>query len=237
MGTNVLLGCYCYYKLIVSSTFIGDYIVILLWGDYSVGIVTLNRFFTLHFLLPFVLLALIGLHFFLLHNSGSTNPLGTDSEADTLPFFPYFIIKDLFTVVITLYILFLLSMEAPDLLGHPDNSIPANDSSTPEHIVPEWYFLPFYAILRCIPDKTLGIVALLFSILILFFLPMLGHTRFSMPATFMPLRKLLMTAIVLTFVLLGYLGQAPMTEPWTSISQQLTAIYFTLFVLLSGLKS
>lgn len=197
---------------------------------------TLNRFLTLHFLLPFILLALIGLHFFLLHKNGSTNPLGTDSEADTLPFFPYFIIKDLFSVLITLYFLFLLSMEAPDLLGHPDNSIPADDSSTPEHIVPEWYFLPFYAILRCIPNKTLGILGLLFSILILFFLPMLGHTRYAMPTTFMPLRKILMTALVLDFLLLGYLGQAPMSEPWTEISQQLTTIYFTLFLLLKGMK-
>lgn len=150
---------------------IGDSIVYWLWGGFSVDNATLNRFFSIHYLLPFVIVVLSLLHLFLLHNVGSSNPVGINFKIDSLPFYPYSYIKDVYSFIVFLLVFTLVIFFVPNVLGHSDNYIEANAMVTPIHIVPEWYFLPFYAILRSIPDKLLGVAAMLGSILIWLALP------------------------------------------------------------------
>ncbi|MFT6084591.1 MAG: quinol-cytochrome oxidoreductase complex cytochrome b subunit [Alphaproteobacteria bacterium] len=185
----------------------GDSIVQWLWGGFSVDNPTLNRFFALHYLMPFLLIGIVGMHIWALHVSGNNNPLGIDVKTpqDTLPFHPYYTVKDAFALVVfCLFFAFWLFYQ-PNYLGHPDNYIPADPLSTPAHIVPEWYFLPFYAILRSIPDKLFGVLAMFASIGVLFILPWLDTSKVR-STSFRPVFRGFFWLFVLNSVLLGYIG-------------------------------
>lgn len=206
---------------------IGNDIVVWLWGGFSVDNATLNRFFSLHYLLPFVILGLVFLHLFFLHEVGSSNPLGLNSiKIDSIPFTPYFTIKDLFGLVIFIIFFSYFIFFNPNLLGHPDNYIPANPLVTPTHIVPEWYFLPFYAILRCIPNKLIGVIALVASILILLLLPLITRNFKVRTSSFTPLRKFVFWFFLSDCILLAWLGGNVAEEPYITMSTYLTLFYF-----------
>jgi len=212
---------------------VGDYIVTLLWGGFSVDNPTLNRFFSLHYLLPFVITGVVFLHIVALHITGSNNPLGIEpkSEQDTLPFHPYYTIKDMVGVCVFLLIFAMLVFFAPDYLGHADNYIPANPLVTPAHIVPEWYFLPFYAILRSVPSKLGGVLMMFGAIAVLFVLPWLDTSPVR-SAKFRPLyRKLLILFVVVTLVL-GLCGAKPPSGIWVVIARVCTAWYFLHFLVI-----
>src|SRR5450631_264830 len=189
---------------------VGDPIVTWLWGGYSVGNPTLNRFFSLHYLLPFAIAGVVVLHIWALHVVGQNNPTGVDpkTDKDTVPFTPYATIKDGFFIALFCILYAWFVFEIPNFLGHADNYIPANPAVTPAHIVPEWYYLPFYAILRSIPNKLLGVIALFGSIGILVFLPWLDTSRVK-SATYRPLYKQFFWLFAITCVLLGWLGTKP----------------------------
>lgn len=217
-------------NLFSAVPLIGNYIVQILWGGFSVDNPTLNRFFSFHYLLPFVITGLVGGHLLLLHKDGSNNPLGIDSTVDKIMFLPYFYAKDLvgFAVFALIFSFFVIYM--PNYLGHPDNYIEANPMVTPAHIVPEWYFLPFYAILRTIPDKLGGVVLMVFAIVILLFLPNLdlSITRSSF---FKPLHKILFWFFVSDSILLGWVGQEVVETPFLELSQIITPFYFIYFLI------
>ena len=211
---------------------VGEAVTTWLWGGYSVAGPTLQRFFSLHYLLPFVIFALMFLHLWALHTSKSNNPLGIDvkSEKDTLPFHPYFTTKDLvgfgvFFVILAYWVFF-----NPNYMGHPDNYIPANPLVTPPHIVPEWYFLPFYAILRAVPDKLGGVVLMLGAILILFVIPWLDTSRVR-SATFRPVYKGFFWIFVVNGLVLGWIGANPPEGAYIIIGRIATAYYFAHFIL------
>ena len=178
---------------------------LVVWGGFSVNNATLNRFFSLHFVLPFVLSALALVHMMTLHTNGSSNPLGLSSNCDKLPMAPYFLFKDLVTMWVFLAAITGIVCYAPNLLGHSDNYIPANPMSTPASIVPEWYLLPYYAILRAVPNKLLGVVAMLGSLLILLAMPVLDTSRVR-GGQFRPLWRIAFWFLVVDVVLLGWLG-------------------------------
>ncbi len=188
---------------------VGEAIVTWLWGGYSVDNPTLNRFFSLHYLLPFVIIGVVGLHLVALHQHGSNNPKGIDIKEpkDQIPFHPYYTIKDFFGFGVFFMLFAYFVFFAPNYLGHPDNYIPANPMVTPAHIVPEWYFLPFYAILRAVPDKLGGVLAMFASILVLFVLPWLDTCKVR-SGNFRPLFKWFFWVFVLNSILLGVIGQA-----------------------------
>jgi ubiquinol-cytochrome c reductase cytochrome b subunit len=214
-------------NLFSALPFIGEDIVVWLWGGYNVGNPTLNRFFVLHFLLPLILVALIAIHVIALHTHGSNNPTGVDikSKKDVIPFHPFYTIKDLVGIGAFLLIFFSFVFFAPNALGHPDNYIMADPMVTPAHIVPEWYFLPFYAILRSIPDKLGGVCAMFGAILILFVLPWLDSSKVR-SARYRPMFKILTLMFFANFILLGYIGGKPVEEPYTTIGICSTAWYF-----------
>jgi ubiquinol-cytochrome c reductase cytochrome b/c1 subunit len=189
---------------------VGEPIVHWLWGGFSVDDPTLQRFFSLHYLLPFAIAGVVGLHIWALHVPGNNNPLGIDvkSPQDMVPFHPYYTVKDGFYLVLFLMLLAGFVFYAPDFLGHPDNYIPANPLVTPPHIVPEWYFLPFYAILRSIPDKLMGVIALFGAMITLFFVPWLDTSRVR-SARFRPLYRQFFWLLVADGILLGYVGAQP----------------------------
>jgi quinol-cytochrome oxidoreductase complex cytochrome b subunit len=207
----------------------GQKVVQWLWSGFSVENPTLNKFFSLHYLLPFAIAAVVAIHFILLHQRGSNNPLGLAFYIDSIPFHPYYIIKDFFSVLLFLTVLIFFVSFIPNFLGHPDNYIPANPDSTPEHIVPEWYFLPFYAILRSIPNKLLGVIALLMSLVALLVFPFLDrpHVRSS---SYKPLTMVLNTIFIGNCIILGYIGQSPLEEPFLFLGQASTAFYFIFFI-------
>jgi len=210
---------------------IGGAIVEWLWGGFSVDNATLNRFFSLHYLLPFVIAGLVGVHLSLLHTAGSNNPLGINKNVDTVSFYPYFYVKDLlvFFVLIALFSFFVFFF--PNYLGHADNYIPANPLVTPAHIVPEWYFLPFYAILRSIPDKLGGVVAMVAAILILLLLPVINTSEIR-SSKFRPIYSLAYWFLVSDFLILGWIGQQPVETPYLEVGQIATAFYFIFFLIL-----
>ena len=175
-------------NLITAVPVVGKNILIWLWGGFAINNATLNRFFSLHYLLPFIIIGLVGIHILFLHEHGSNNPLGIISDFDKSPFSPYYIIKDLYGIILFLIFFSIFIFFFPNTLGHPDNYLPANPLVTPPHIVPEWYFLPFYAILRSIPDKELGVIAMLASILSLLTLPFLIKPEIR-SLTFRPISK------------------------------------------------
>jgi ubiquinol-cytochrome c reductase cytochrome b/c1 subunit len=212
---------------------VGDSITTWLWGGFAIDNPTLNRFYALHYLLPFIIVAVVALHVIALHVHGSNNPLGIDPRGpqDTVPFHPYYTMKDGFGVMVFLIIYAGVTFFAPDYMGHPDNYIPANPLVTPEHIVPEWYFLPFYAILRAIPDKLGGVLAMFGAIGVLFVLPWLDTSRVR-SATFRPIYKWFMLVLVIDVIVLGFCGANPPAGFWIPLSQLATVYYFFHFLIL-----
>lgn len=217
---------------------VGESIVNWLWGGFSVDNPTLNRFFALHYLLPFIIVGLVALHLVALHQHGSNNPTGVEvkSTKDTIPFHPYYTIKDFlgFGVYFILFAYFIFF--EPDYLNHPDNFIPANPMVTPAHIVPEWYFLPFYAILRSIPNKLAGVVAMLSSILILFALPWLDKSPVK-SLNYRPLSRFFFWIFIADSLLLGYIGGQPAEGSLAMVGTFATFYYFTHFLLIIPLTS
>ena len=217
---------------------VGDWIVTLLWGGFSVDNPTLNGFFSLHFLLPFVIVGVVVLHIVALHRFGSNNPLGIDvrGKQDSIPFHPYYTIKDMFGLGVFLTIFAAVVFFLPNAMGHADNYIPANPLVTPAHIVPEWYFLPFYAILRAIPDKLMGVLAMFAAIGVLFILPWLDRSPIR-SGTFRPLFKIFFWLLLADCVMLTYLGGKPPEGVYVILSRLGTLYYFFHFlILLPGLS-
>jgi ubiquinol-cytochrome c reductase cytochrome b/c1 subunit len=204
-----------------------------LWGGYAVGNPTLNRFFSLHYLLPFVLVGVVILHVWALHVAGQNNPAGIEvkSEKDTVAFTPYATIKDMFGIVCFCILFAWFVFYVPNYLGHPDNYIPANPSVTPTHIVPEWYYLPFYAILRAVPSKLGGVLLLLASIVILVFVPWLDTSRVR-SATYRPLYKQFFWIFLAVCIGLGWLGSKPAEGGYVIAARILTAWYFIHFLII-----
>ncbi len=225
-------------NLFSALPLVGEHIVTWLWGGFTVDNPTLNRFFSLHYLLPFVIAGVVILHLAALHQHGSNNPLGIDikQKGDTLPFHPYYTIKDLFGIGVFLTIFVAVICFAPNYMGHPDNYIPANPLVTPTHIVPEWYFLPFYAILRAIPDKLGGVLAMFAAIAVLFVLPWLDRSPIR-SAKFRPIYFVLFWVLVADCILLGFCGAKPPEGIWVILSQLGTAYYFAHFLVLLPLLS
>jgi quinol-cytochrome oxidoreductase complex cytochrome b subunit len=212
---------------------VGEAIVTWLWGGYAVGNPTLQRFFSLHYLLPFVIAGVVALHIWALHVVGQNNPTGVEpkSEKDTVAFTPYATMKDGFLIVCFSILYAWFVFYVPNYLGHPDNYIPANPAVTPTHIVPEWYYLPFYAILRAIPNKLLGVVALIASIVVLAFLPWLDTSRVR-SATYRPLYRQFFWVLIIAVIGLGYLGSKPPEGAYVIWGRILTAYYFIHFLII-----
>ena len=210
---------------------VGTTVVKWLWGGFAVDNALLNRFFALHYLFPFLIVGVVILHIVALHTHGSNNPLGIDRKGpqDSIPFHPYYTIKDLFGLSFVLSIFFFVVFFAPDYLGHPDNYIPADPLKTPAHIVPEWYFLPFYAILRAIPDKLGGVLAMISAIFILFLLPWLDTSKVR-SATFRPIYKKLFWLLVIDLIVLTWVGGKPAEGNYILIGRIATIYYFAHFI-------
>lgn len=217
-------------NLLSAIPYLGTYLVQWVWGGFAVDNATLTRFFTIHFLLPFIVSAFTIIHLLFLHQTGSNNPLGLNRNIDKIPFHPYFTFKDVVGVFVLLSILILLVLIRPNLLGDPDNFIPANPLVTPPHIQPEWYFLFAYAILRSIPNKLGGVIALVLSIAILFILPFYHLSKFR-GIQFYPINKLLFWIIVITIILLTWIGAKPVEDPYVLTGQILTVIYFFYYLI------
>lgn len=217
-------------NLLSAIPYIGTELVQWLWGGFAVDNATLTRFFTFHFLLPFIILGATIIHLLFLHQTGSNNPLGINRNVRKIPFHPYFSFKDLVGFRVIIILLILLCLRNPYLLGDPDNFIPANPLVTPIHIQPEWYFLFAYAILRSIPNKLGGVIALLISILILFSLP-ITHKRNFRTLKFYPINKILFWNFVIVAIILTWIGARPVEDPYVITGQILTIIYFLYFIL------
>jgi ubiquinol-cytochrome c reductase cytochrome b subunit len=220
-------------NLFSAIPLVGNSIVTLLWGGFSVDNPTLNRFFSLHYLLPFVITGVVFLHVAALHITGSNNPLGIEPKGpqDTLPFHPYYTSKDSVGIVVYLIVFAALVFFVPNYLGHPDNYIPANPLSTPAHIVPEWYFLPFYAILRAVPDKLMGVLAMFGSIAILFVLPWLDNSPVR-SMRFRPIARWLFLLWTVNFFVLMWAGGKPAEGTYVLIARLSTAYYFAYFLVI-----
>nr|QGN05595.1 cytochrome b [Lucanus maculifemoratus taiwanus] len=216
-------------NLLSAIPYLGMTIVQWLWGGFAIDNATLTRFFALHFLLPFIVLALAMIHLLFLHQTGSNNPLGTNSNIDKVPFHPFFSYKDVFGFILMSSILSLLVLISPNLLSDPENFIPANPLVTPIHIQPEWYFLFAYAILRSIPNKLGGVIALVMSIAILLILPFTSKKLFQ-STQFYPINKFLFWLFVATIILLTWIGARPVEDPYVVTGQALTLIYFIYFL-------
>ena len=195
----------------------------------SVNNATLNRFFSLHYLLPFILAALVVGHLLALHQHGSNNPLGISGNLDRIPFHPYFTFKDLVTIIFFILTLSIFIFYYPNVLGHSDNYIPANPMQTPPSIVPEWYLLPYYAILRSIPNKLLGVVAMFASLLILLAMPLLDTSRIR-GSQFRPIMKFMFWVFVANFFILMWIGSQHPETPYSEIGQVSTLLYFAWFI-------
>nr|YP_002265547.1 cytochrome b [Chaetosoma scaritides]ACF35106.1 cytochrome b oxidase [Chaetosoma scaritides] len=217
-------------NLLSAIPYIGTTIVQWLWGGFAVDNATLTRFFAFHFLLPFIISAMVMIHLLFLHQTGSNNPLGMNSNIDKIPFHPYFSFKDILGFIIMVSILVSLNLISPYYLGDPDNFIPANPLVTPIHIQPEWYFLFAYAILRSIPNKLGGVLALVFSIAILFFLPLINKKNIQ-SMNFYPINKILFWSFISIVILLTWIGARPVEDPYVMIGQVLTILYFMYFLI------
>nr|YP_009938313.1 cytochrome b [Lethe helle]QNU07732.1 cytochrome b [Lethe helle] len=217
-------------NLLSAIPYLGTLLVNWIWGGFAVDNATLTRFYTFHFLLPFILLMMTMIHLLFLHQTGSNNPLGINSNLDKIPFHPFFTFKDLIGFIILILILTLLTLTNPYLLGDPDNFIPANPLVTPIHIQPEWYFLFAYAILRSIPNKLGGVIALVMSILILIILPFTFNKKIQ-GIQFYPLNQILFWSMVATVILLTWIGARPIENLYVITSQLLTIYYFSYFII------
>nr|AOY39940.1 cytochrome b [Scolytinae sp. BMNH 1040002] len=215
-------------NLVSAVPYLGTTIVQWLWGGFAVDNATLTRFFAFHFVLPFVVAALVMIHLLFLHQTGSNNPLGVKSNVDKTPFHPYFTLKDAVGYIIMLFLLLMLSLNNPYLLGDPDNFTPANPLVTPTHIKPEWYFLFAYAILRSIPNKLGGVLALVASIAILYILPFINYKNLQ-STQFYPLSKILFWSFVSIVLLLTWIGARPVEDPYIMTGQILTVLYFVYY--------
>nr|AIG53435.1 cytochrome b [Ctenotus burbidgei]AIG53436.1 cytochrome b [Ctenotus burbidgei] len=218
-------------NLLSAIPYIGTNLVEWIWGGFSVDNATLTRFFTFHFLLPFAIMGASMLHLLFLHETGSNNPTGLASNTDKIPFHPYYSYKDLLGATLFMMVLLLLALFSPNLLGDPENFTPANPLVTPPHIKPEWYFLFAYAILRSIPNKLGGVLALLFSILILMLVPAL-HTSKQRGNAFRPFSQALFWALVSNIIILTWIGGQPVEDPFIIIGQIASTTYFIIFLIL-----
>ncbi len=218
-------------NLFSAIPLVGGSIVEWLWGGFSVSNATLNRFFSLHYLMPFLIAGVVIIHLSLLHKDGSNNPLGINTNIQTVPFYPYFYVKDLFAFFVLILAFSVIIVYYPNVLGHPDNYIPANPMSTPAHIVPEWYFLPFYAILRSIPDKLGGVAAMISAILVLMIIPFMNTSK-TRSGKFRPLFALSYWFLVSDFLLLGWIGQKPVESPFIEVGMVGTFFYFAYLLFL-----
>lgn len=218
-------------NLFSAIPLVGKDIVDWLWGGFAVDNPTLNRFFSLHFTLPFVIVGAVLIHLILLHEVGSTNPLGITLKTENVPFYPYFYTKDLFGLMVLLFVFFIFVFYYPNTLGHPDNYIEANPMKTPLHIVPEWYFLPFYAILRSIPNKIGGVIAMFASLLVMLTIPFTNSSEIRSTA-FRPIFKVCYWLLVVAFFLLGWVGQMPVEYPYTEIGVISMIYYFSFFIVI-----
>lgn len=218
-------------NLFSAIPFVGQSIVEWLWGGFSVSNATLNRFYSLHYFMPFAIAGLVLIHLSLLHKDGSNNPLGINTNVDNISFYPYFYVKDLFAFFILATFFSFFVFFYPNVLGHPDNYIPANPLVTPAHIVPEWYFLPFYAILRSIPDKLGGVVAMISAILVLLLLPIINLSKIR-SSKFRPIFGLVYWFLVSDFIILGWIGQKPVESPYIEIGMGATFFYFLFLLVL-----
>nr|QNV12032.1 cytochrome b [Lasius niger] len=216
-------------NLVSTIPYIGNLMVQWIWGGFSINNATLNRFYSLHFILPFIISLMVMMHLFFLHLTGSSNPLGTNSNLNKIPFHIYFTSKDIFGFMIFILMFFLINLETPYIFSDPDNFLPANPMVTPIHIQPEWYFLFAYAILRSIPNKLGGVIALLSSIMILYTLPLINVNFNSL--SFYPLNQLMFWMFMNIFILLTWAGAQPIESPFVMISQILSLMYFTYFLL------
>jgi ubiquinol-cytochrome c reductase cytochrome b subunit len=217
-------------NLFSAIPLIGDQITLWLWGGFSVDNATLNRFFSLHYLMPFAIAGLSLVHLTLLHQDGSSNPLGVDSTTEKISFGQYFLVKDVFGWVVFFAFFSFWIYFAPNSLGHPDNYIPANPLVTPAHIVPEWYFLPFYAILRSIPDKLGGVLAMFGAIAILYTIPYTQSSEVQR-TRFRPIYRILFWLFVADFLILLWIGQQIVEEPFVTVGQVATVFYFAFFLI------
>jgi quinol-cytochrome oxidoreductase complex cytochrome b subunit len=218
-------------NLFSAIPLIGKDIVDWLWGGFAVDNPTLNRFFSLHFTFPFVIVGAVLIHLILLHEVGSNNPLGITLKTENIPFYPYFYTKDLFGLMVLFLVFFIFIFYYPNTLGHPDNYIEANTMKTPLHIFPEWYFLPFYAILRSIPNKIGGVIAMFGSLVVLLTIPFSNSSEIRSTA-FRPIFKICYWLLVIAFLLLGWVGQCPVEYPYTEIGIISMIYYFFFFIII-----
>nr|AWV83170.1 cytochrome b [Auritibicen bihamatus] len=213
-------------NLLSAVPYLGTMLVNWIWGGFAVDNATLTRFYSLHFLMPFIISAMTMIHLIFLHQTGSNNPLGLKSEIDKIPFHPYFSVKDLMGFMLTIILFMIFILLEPYLLGDPDNFIPANPLVTPKHIQPEWYFLFAYAILRSIPNKLGGVLALFMSILILVFIPMLNNSKFLGTSNY-PVNQAMFWYMLINLILLTWIGTQPVESPFLNVGMLLTVFYFT----------
>lgn len=218
-------------SMVTAIPIAGQPIVQWLWGGYTVGNPTLNRFFSIHFVLPFLIAGLTIVHLALLHKDGSNSPIGSDTGVDDLPFYPYFAVKDVFAFFCFMLFFATFVFYFPNVLNHPDNYIPADPLQTPAHVVPEWYFLPYYAILRSIPHKAAGIVAMVGSIAVLFLIPFINSSDIR-NTTYRPIFKFCFWLFIADFIILTWVGQKPVRDIFILVGQIATVYYFFFFLVL-----
>lgn len=228
-GQMSLWGATVITSMVTVIPVAGQFIAEWLWGGYVITNPTLVRFYSVHFTLPFVIAGMTFVHLALLHKVGSSSPIGSDTGVDDIPFYPYFVYKDLFAFAVYLFIFGIFVFYFPNLLNHPDNYVPANPMKTPPHVVPEWYFLPYYAILRSIPHKAGGIGAMFGSLLVLFIIPF-THNSEVRNTTFRPLFKIFFWIFVADFVVLTWIGQKPVKDTFIFAGQVATVYYFIFFL-------